>query len=327
MPRHPTHTSATPLLIPSARANPPPRPSLFAPQYLFDYVATIAVLGTSVFLDNVPEPFHRDFRVDDPRISMPMKPETVPSSLGWAVAFGGAAVIIALTWIVRALTKAPSDARRRRGSVSEETWWSETRRDIDGWGHVLGWDVHHAALGTVLSIALTQLLTNAIKLMVGQLRPDFLARCMPSLDLAQTCTNPNTSTIRDGRMSFPSGHSGRAAAGLGFAMWYLVAATGALNFDRRRPEGRVWKALVCLVPLLGVAAIAINRLQRNRHHVPDVVTGSVLGLLISYVCYRYYYPAFSVKSTEAGKPKTGPLGDNSDNETGSRPGSGGNDES
>ncbi|KAJ3161675.1 hypothetical protein HDU86_006445 [Geranomyces michiganensis] len=287
------HSSAMPLLFPSARPTSlVSRASPLAPLYLLDYGTTLLVMVLSVFLDNVPEPFHRDFRLDDPRISHPYRSETVPSWMGWIIAFGGAAAIVLTSCAVRAW-------RMSRGHNYTEDWKT-----------VMGWDMHHAALGTILAVALTQFLTNVLKLMIGVLRPDFLARCQPSLLEPQTCTNTNASMIRDGRMSFPSGHSGRVAAGLGFAMWYLIAATGAAVMDQRRPEGRVWKLLVCVIPLLMIAAMATNRLQRNRHHVPDVCVGAALGLAISFICYRYYYP--SITSCKAGEPKIGPVADDED---------------
>ncbi|KAJ3173687.1 hypothetical protein HDU88_002776 [Geranomyces variabilis] len=288
--RQQPHSSATPLLLPSARPAPlVPLASPLSPLYLLDYVTTFLIMATSVFLDNVPEPFHRDFQLDDPRISHPYRSETVPSWMGWVIAFGGAALIVLAVCAVRAFR-----IMRRRDCPED-------------WRATMGWDVHHAVLGTILAVALTQFVTNVLKLMIGELRPDFLARCQPSPLEPQTCTNTNASSIRDGRMSFPSGHSGRVAAGLGFALWYLVAATGAVVMDQRRPEGRIWKLLVCFMPLLAIAAMAINRLQRNRHHVQDVCVGGTLGLAISYISYRYYY--YSVVSPHAGKPKLGPLGD------------------
>lgn len=49
--------------------------------------------------------------------------------------------------------------------------------------------------------------------------------------------------------------------------------------------------LLCLVPLLGAALIAISRLEDYRHDVFDVVTGSLLGMAITYFNWRRYYPS------------------------------------
>ncbi len=62
-------------------------------------------------------------------------------------------------------------------------------------------------------------MTQVTKLEVGRLRPDFLARCAPvppaavSIQYGQDtsalypCTSADASAIKDGRQSFPSGHT------------------------------------------------------------------------------------------------------------------------
>jgi membrane-associated phospholipid phosphatase len=69
------------------------------------------------------------------------------------------------------------------------------------------------------ALACTLLVTQVTKLEVGRLRPDFLARCAPvppaavSIQYGQDtsalypCTSADASAIKDGRQSFPSGHT------------------------------------------------------------------------------------------------------------------------
>ncbi|KAJ3022780.1 hypothetical protein HKX48_005256 [Thoreauomyces humboldtii] len=290
---HHPHESPRLTLLPSARPDTSAAGahSPLARQYIADYVLTIAVTVFAACLDNFVEPFQREFSVDDLRISHKHRSETIPSSLGWVIAFGGPLVAFLLVWVVRI-------ARRSAGErTSSAGWWTQSRA-------LAWWDVHHAVLGVMLAVGLTQALTNSVKLMAGVLRPDFLDRCQPDTSVVPaTCTSHDAGSLRDGRMSFPSGHSGRAGAGLGFALWYLVAATGAASLDRRSPAGRAWKLVVCMLPVFGILFVAINRLQRNRHHVPDVCVGSILGVLVSLLVYRYYYPSFTVHRELAGKPK------------------------
>lgn len=104
-------------------------------------------------------------------------------------------------------------------------------------------------------------------------------------------------------MSFPSGHAARTAAGLGFAFYYLLAVFGVLAFDRRRIDGRAWKLVLAILPLVGIAYVAISRLQQNRHHVEDVVVGTSMGLVIAFISYRFYYPSVVDKADVAGWPK------------------------
>jgi hypothetical protein len=64
----------------------------------------------------------------------------------------------------------------------------------------------------------------------GRLRPDFLHRCRPDgvtatgFDIFQevTCDAPNSDTVIDGRLSFPSGHSSNTMSLAWFTALYLV---------------------------------------------------------------------------------------------------------
>ncbi|KAF8311630.1 acid phosphatase/Vanadium-dependent haloperoxidase [Clavulina sp. PMI_390] len=164
------------------------------------------------------------------------------------------------------------------------------------------WDWHHSWLGLVLSLAITGVLTQAVKVTVGRPRPDLIARCMPKegavngspfgLVGASICTQTNMIMLRDGFRSFWSGHASMSFAGLGFLSWYLA---GKLHlFDRR---GHTFKAWLALTPLFGAMMVAISRTMDNRHHWHDVTVGSLVGLVISYFAYRQYYPPLSVEES------------------------------
>lgn len=82
----------------------------------------------------------------------------------------------------------------------------------------LGWkksvyDFHKAFLGLAIALTVTMFLTNCVKNLGGRLRPDFLDRCQGSTQLGAdgftrviNCMG-DPSTIKEGRKSFPSGHS------------------------------------------------------------------------------------------------------------------------
>lgn len=50
------------------------------------------------------------------------------------------------------------------------------------------------------------------------------------------------------------------------------------------------KAWASLTPLAGATLVAISRTMDYRHHWHDVLTGSILGLVVAYFSYRQYYP-------------------------------------
>ncbi|XP_063847802.1 phospholipid phosphatase 5-like isoform X2 [Scylla paramamosain] len=76
---------------------------------------------------------------------------------------------------------------------------------------------------------------------------------------------------------------------LGFLSLWICGKLGV--FKPRRGQG--WKLVMALVPLVVALMVALSRTTDYHHHWQDVLVGSMLGLLISYVCYRQYYPRLS----------------------------------
>uniref|UniRef100_A0A0D9YDI2 Phosphatidic acid phosphatase type 2/haloperoxidase domain-containing protein n=1 Tax=Oryza glumipatula TaxID=40148 RepID=A0A0D9YDI2_9ORYZ len=68
------------------------------------------------------------------------------------------------------------------------------------------------------------------------------------------------SVIKEGHKSFPSGHTSWSFAGLGFLSWYLAAL------------------------------VAVSRVDDYWHHWQDVLTGGILGLVVSSFCYLQFFP-------------------------------------
>lgn len=179
---------------------------------------------------------------------------------------------------------------------------------------------HHVAiLGIGIALLLASSLTDIVKNMVGRPRPDLLARCKPAPDTPlgtlvshTVCTETDRHKLQDGWRSFPSGHSSFAFAGLGYLSLFLsgqlkifvlrnsntrtTVAEERLGGSERpiHVRGDLGRALVCLLPILGAAVIAITRCQDYRHDVYDVCVGSFLGWSIAYWSYRRYWPRLDV---------------------------------
>jgi diacylglycerol diphosphate phosphatase/phosphatidate phosphatase len=64
------------------------------------------------------------------------------------------------------------------------------------------------------------------------------------------------------------------------------------------------RAMLCLIPLLVAAWVAITRCQDYRHDVYDVTVGSLLGWTVAYWSYRRYWP--HVSSPRCDEPYAGP---------------------
>ena len=76
-----------------------------------------------------------------------------------------------------------------------------------------------------------------------------------------------------------------AFAGLFYLSLYLA---GKLHiFDNK---GEVWKTFIVLIPTLAASLIAGSRIMDARHHPFDVISGSLLGMLVAWCAYRQYFP-------------------------------------
>ncbi|KAF8943853.1 hypothetical protein BGZ47_004954 [Haplosporangium gracile] len=132
------------------------------------------------------------------------------------------------------------------------------------------YDFHNGVLGLLLSVLLTTIFTQAIKVAVGKHRPDFLSRCVPMQNGAplihdqplqlwtiDVCTQTDKYILKDGMRSFPSGHSSTAFAGLVYlALWM----GGKMHvFDRK---GYSLKPVIIFIPILGHLENAIG-IRRN----------------------------------------------------------------
>jgi len=131
-----------------------------------------------------------------------------------------------------------------------------------------------------------------MKLVVGELRPDFLARCQP--DSNDVCTG-DPSVIEEGRKSFPSMHSSMAMSGLGFLGFFFAG--------KLRPyagEGIIWKMVVTAAPYVLAVWIGLTRIADNQHHPWDVFFGFSIGIAFAWGMYQLHYP--SLFGTNAGVP-------------------------
>ena len=206
--------------------------------------------------------------------------------------------------------------------------------------------INTAILGLVLSITFTGFVTELFKKLVGRPRPDFLDRCQPDilsivpdtqhytseLHTYQICTaDANTSRVKDGFKSFPSGHSSMSFAGLTYLAWYLRGTLNALVLkwaqyaysdyettpnddsihqqleegtidaeERRQLETPYVLALASVVmpavPLMIAGYVAAIRLMDYRHHPTDVLAGSLLGFSIASMIFFTYHPRNIMKA-------------------------------
>lgn len=102
------------------------------------------------------------------------------------------------------------------------------------------------------------------------------------------CTQQDNYILQDGFKSFPSGHASVSFAGLFYLSLYLAAKLHVLD-----AKGEVWRTFLVMVPTLGAALITGTRIMDARHHPFDVISGAMLGVLVSWASYRQYFPPVS----------------------------------
>jgi len=150
--------------------------------------------------------------------------------------------------------------------------------------------------GLFQAFSMNLMITNIIKFTYGELRPDFLDRCQPNTNL--TCTG-SESVVKEGRLSFPSGHASISANGLIYLALFLFYELGlgsrSLRTDSEQGGSSMvfLKLSVVIAPLIGVALVCVSRVVDHRHFPHDVVWGALLGGAIAVgVFYIHFYPPY-----------------------------------
>lgn len=144
----------------------------------------------------------------------------------------------------------------------------------------------------LLGIAITLLLTEIGKRWVGRLRPHFMSVCKPdfskincttatltgfvynSISTGDNFCTGDPATIKEARVSFPSGHSSFSAYTMLFLIIYLEARLYLLKF-------RYVKPLIQMAAFIAAYVTAISRVPDYFHRGSDVIGGSVLGIIIA----------------------------------------------
>jgi membrane-associated phospholipid phosphatase len=126
--------------------------------------------------------------------------------------------------------------------------------------------------------------TDVFKVFAGRLRPNFLARCIP--DATGACSQFGA-TVRDARLSFPSGHSSMSFAGMIYLSLFIAGKLRTF----KPSGGALWRYLLSLIPLLIAGMIAVSRTLDYHHNHDDIIAGTVIGTFIGTSCYFLQYPS------------------------------------
>ncbi|KAM9693896.1 phospholipid phosphatase 1 isoform 3-T5 [Trichechus inunguis] len=157
----------------------------------------------------------------------------------------------------------------------------------------------YKSIGTFLfGAAASQSLTDIAKYSIGRLRPHFLDVCDPdwlkincSAGYIETYTcRGNAEKVKEGRLSFYSGHSSFSMYCMLFVALYLQA----------RMKGD-WARLLRPTLQFGLVAVSIyvglSRVSDYKHHWSDVLTGLIQGALVAVLVAVYVSDFFKEKDS------------------------------
>jgi len=156
-------------------------------------------------------------------------------------------------------------------------------------------DLHNFALGILESVSLQLFVCNILKPFAGRYRPRYL-------EIAAAATKDRDEW--EGRVSYPSGHSGTAFCTMFFCTLYLLGKTRAFSNSGRfggGAAGRFGYVVVSILPTLGAFMIAITRTRDYMHNFSDINAGAIIGILCSTLAYFTVYP--SLRDAECQLPR------------------------
>ena len=96
--------------------------------------------------------------------------------------------------------------------------------------------------------------------------------------------NGDVHAAREGRKSFPSGHSSMAFAGMFYLSLYLAARLQPWA----EPSSAPWRMLAAGAPSAAAAWVGLTRIRDYYHHWSDVFAGTLLGCAVAYASFAQH---------------------------------------
>lgn len=146
--------------------------------------------------------------------------------------------------------------------------------------------LHHFK-GYTEAVLTTLALTEIAKVTFGRHRPDYAEE----------------DTALEQRQSFFSGHASMTAVTSAYLGLYFYQHTSELV----GPEADLAKALVYTALAGAAIGVPLTRLNDNRHHLSDVLTGSAVGGVLAVAFFAYHEARFERDRAGHGQQKTMPL--------------------
>ncbi|CBZ25808.1 phosphatidic acid phosphatase protein-like protein [Leishmania mexicana MHOM/GT/2001/U1103] len=277
--------------------------------HLLDWIVlAILVLITTIVTISM-KPYCRDFSWNDTTIAHPSHADTFPDySLALMVMFSVAFYVIFIWYLVRPLQEffgEPLDWYRIGGADAGTSGEGSEYADVDTVANARQLRVRDMQTGRGLvypwlraqlwSVGMESCVTAVLKLYAGRLRPDYLSRLKAAgytssmSHLPDPQTNPDYycalmdahPALKEGRLSFPSGHSSTSFAVCTVLSLFFVA--------HLRPFARhasFTRLIICLLPISVSLVCAVSRTRDNKHHFSDIVAGSLIGAVSAFLSFH-----------------------------------------
>lgn len=248
--------------------------SAYLRQYSLHYLVIIlsGLLGAYVELMLAPRTGSLRFHKEDPAINKSyVKDEMV--STPECVAMSAVLALLVITGYCSA-------GKKYLNKIGAAPWMGGRPEGFSKEWHLL----HLSIICQMLALSITCALTCALKLIIGNTRPDFLARCQLKNSDADTqgflpfytiknCQQKDLSILYEGLKSTPSGHSSLVSCGLGFLyLWQC-------RFIKGSSKKHAWCPLLALL-------VMVSRVVDHKHHWYDLIFGGVLGYVILRFAWR-----------------------------------------
>ena len=175
--------------------------------------------------------------------------------------------------------------------------------------------------GLLCAIGITEGLTQCLKMYIGRLRPNMYQLCQISIINSNPpfgtvalkySTSITKERIREGHLSFPSGHSSLASVSMVYCTWYFLhfynhwSNTNTLQRRQQSGNGAIYqysnnnlwtllwselRTLIIVLLLPGWAVyVGMTRIVDHWHHVSDVLAGLLLGSMIGTIAFHTIVP-------------------------------------
>ena len=108
--------------------------------------------------------------------------------------------------------------------------------------------------------------------------------------------------LKDGRMSFPSGHSSISFGSMVPMCFFL-----AIEVFEPIKYRCVFRLIASCIPIILAFTIAISRTRDQRHHFSDILAGSVIGATCAFVAVSLNFAAITYGTSRSGLVARQPL--------------------